>query len=325
MEYATPSVRAAFAPNCASGMGTLTGTPLSVGTVSECSGPRGSHCYGSVVLEPHSDNMATWPPGLSSPPEVPGAPPITFDPTPYTSPTDRFHRFLTRLDVCRVSSAFPVSAAVGSSAAVACKAVLLGAVGVAHAVVLAPAIAPTAIAVGAVAGVATAARMAAGPVKRLIRGQLRQWFSEMGTGIVPGTHTDPGFAPRDAADDEGPDLPSTVTVAVAGGSKKARVKRVRHFAPYAGGKVRGAYLCSLVAEVRTLFAGRARDDATEHAARRALVTRMKEHGMRYTDIDRVREHCVNAVFFVSEDEEVAAHVRKVGERWGLQRGAGGPN
>lgn len=321
----------AFVPGCdASAVGTAvwthsdyaTGTSF---TTSEPPGFSGDASLGNlgVVSGPDSDNMATWPPGLSAPPEIPGASPVSFDTRPYISPTESLKRFLRGADICRAASSLPLAATTGAAVGVTGKAVLLS-VGLAHAAVFAPVVAPAAIVAGAIAGAATAWSMGVGPARRLIRAQVRHWFFKAGGGTDGHGYTDPGFAARDGAVDEEADLPSTVANTVAGGGEKVRVKRVRHFAPYANGKIRGAYICSLVAEVRTQYAGRARDSTTEHAARRALVTRMRDHGMRATDIDRVREHCVNAVFFITEDDEVAADVRRFGERWGIQRGAGGP-
>lgn len=276
--------------------------------------------YGGTHTECDT-NIANWPPGLSYPPELPGAPPLRPDHRPFISPTATISAFRRRFDLCRVFSGTAIAPAVGTACGVAVKACIATAVA-AHAVVLAPIAVPAAVGIGAVASIATFAGMAKGPIQRVIRAHVRDCFHSVAGGIAEGGYTDPGFAARDAADDEESDLPTAGVEHVVSTGKKVRRKRCKHFAPYANGQVRGAYLCSLVAEIRTLYAGRARDSTTEHAARRALVTRMRDHGMRNTDIDKVREHCVNAVFYVSRDDEAAAMVNQIGQWLGLQRGPG---
>jgi hypothetical protein len=45
---------------------------------------------------------------------------------------------------------------------------------------------------------------------------------------------------------------------------------------------------------------------------------MREHGMRPTDVDRVREQLVNAVFYVSREDEANRLYADIGRRLGFQ-------
>nr|QKF95603.1 hypothetical protein 1 [Ginkgo biloba tombusvirus] len=265
-------------------------------------------------------NLAAWPPGLAAPPEIAGAPDVLPDNTPFIRPSERITEYVRAADACRAVTCGPTSITASILTGVATK----GALGlcVAHAVAFAPIVAPVAGIAAFAAGLATGIGMGYGPIKRLVREHVRGWFCSVGGGLVDTDFTDPGYTARDAADDEAEDAPPEVSPPLVSGGRTTRRRRKRHFAPYSHGKVRGAYLAALVAEVRTLYAGRARDSAAEHGARRALVTRMKEHGMRPTDIDRCREACVNAVFYVSLDDEAAAQMDKLGRWLGLQRGPG---
>lgn len=261
-------------------------------------------------------DITTLPPGLSTAPEISEAPRVVFDSRSFDSPVAAYKRLVTGADLCRILSTAPASLCAGATTAVATKALLTAclvpAVVVGHIIPLAC----------VAASLPAAALLSFGPIRRFARSRVRQWYSSFGGGLVDSEYTDPGFGVRDAAEDEEDDAPAPGTLPLDDAGRPVRRKRKRHFAPYSGGKVRGAYLAAVVAQVRSLYAGRARDSAAEHGARRALVTRMKEHGVRDTDIDRVREHMLNAVFYVSEDEEVAASVQMLGAALGLQRGPG---
>lgn len=230
----------------------------------------------------------------------------------FRSTADALGGAVEALDVCRVVSAGPGAMCVGVASALATKAILAACV--VPAVIAAPAVA----AACAAAAIPTAIVACAGPVRRLLRARLRDWYHSIGGGLVEGAGGDPGYVVRDACEGEDDDEPPEISSSVADAGAPKRRRRKRHFVPYRGGKISGAYLATIVAEVRSIFAGRGRDSATEHGARRALVTRMREHGMRPTDVDRVREQLVNAVFYVSREDEANRLYADIGRRLGFQ-------
>lgn len=274
--------------------------------------------FAGSVPAGQNPNISTWPPGVPFDPEIPGASPVVPDHRPFVSPASILKRWVRIADCTRVTAGAVLSPSAGVATGFAAKATLIAA-GAVHTAAAAPLILPVAAAAGVAVGIATAIPFVLGPLRRFVRAQVRDMLRSAGGGLVDTDYTDPGFTVRDAADDESPDQAPEGTLYVAGTGAKVGRKRRKHFAPYAGGQVRGAYLCSIVAEVRTQFAGRNRDVACEHAARRALVTKMVDHGMRPTDIDRVREHCLNAVFYISEEEEAAEQVRALSEWAKLSR------
>lgn len=251
-----------------------------------------------------------------SPADAPGALPIQLDDRAFIDPTDTIANTVGQIDFFRVVLSGPAGITTGILSGLATKALLVAAV------VPAIAVAPVVASVVSAAALGSCAALSLGPLRRIVRERARCWYSTTAGSLVDGDFGDPGCIVRDAGADDVPDAADGGVVSLDGAGRPVRRKRARHYVPYSNGKVRGAYLASVVAETRTNYAGRVRDNAAEHGARREMVLRMRGHGMRNTDIDKVREAMVNAVFYQSRSDAANAMLEGIGRRLGLQRGGG---
>lgn len=259
------------------------------------------------------------PPGLLPvlhPAEAAGARPVEFDRRAFEHPAYKLARLCGIVDRARLFSSVPIALVCARSAYVLARAGLL--------LARLPGATARRLAAwcAAIVGVGAAVSAVWGPLRRLLRARLRSWYSGVAGRLVDHPYTDPGCVARDASADEPADAVDGGVDDVDDSGRPIRRKRTRYYVPYEGGEVRGAYLANVVAETRSNYAGRPRDPAAEHGARREMVTRMRDHGMRATDIDKVREAMVNAVFYRSIHEEAGEQLEFAGRILGLQRGQG---